>query len=131
MHDLYEHSSSLRHLTYGALGLRYAIYSPLRLFVGCFNRRASQYIFCNPGLLLTKTYLSHRVGSQVRYTPITRPDPPSLARQLAYQENSPLVGPEGDPEGWHNLPAIEVRGRIFSDRSISASVTVSFCLQAC
>lgn len=41
------------------------------------------------------------------------PPPPSVSRQLAYQEKSPLIGPLGDPEGWHTLEPIAVRGASF------------------
>ena len=69
-----------------------------------------------------------RVSTEVRYTPIIRPDPPSLSRQLAYQENTPLLGPDDDPEGWHNFPPIEVHGRIFRSRYVTTIMTVSSAL---
>ena len=62
------------------------------------------------------------------FTPIIRPDPPSLARQLSYQEKSPLIGPDGDPEGWHRITPVLLRGSIFSNRVIEAQLTVSIVL---
>lgn len=58
------------------------------------------------------------------YVPATKPDPPSPLRQLAYQENSPLLGPDGDPEGWKVFPSVKIRGRIFSARDVELRCTV-------
>ncbi|KAJ7212926.1 hypothetical protein GGX14DRAFT_519162 [Mycena pura] len=49
---------------------------------------------------------------------------PSHSFQLAYQENSPLLGPEADPEGWHT-EALPVQGTIFSSRMINAKCKFS------
>lgn len=50
---------------------------------------------------------------------------PSPLRQLAYQENSPILGPEADPEGWHTVPSTWVKGNVFGKRSVSIHCTVS------
>lgn len=47
------------------------------------------------------------------YVPITKPELPSPMLQKAYKENIPLVGPEGDPEGWYILPSVTVTGTLF------------------
>ncbi|THU78163.1 hypothetical protein K435DRAFT_876945 [Dendrothele bispora CBS 962.96] len=59
------------------------------------------------------------------YIPAIRPDPPSLLRQLAYQENSPLAGPSIDPEGWFTLPSVKLHGTVFSSRTVEISCTLS------
>ncbi|KAF5339259.1 hypothetical protein D9758_013331 [Tetrapyrgos nigripes] len=59
------------------------------------------------------------------YIPAIRPDPPSLLRQLAYQEHSPLAGPTVDPEGWLTLAPVEAHGTIFSSRSVQITCTLS------
>ncbi len=95
------------------------------------NRRTGQaagkqrvsILFCGPVIHLTKWYI--RVGSQIAFTPIIRPDPPSLARQLSYQEKSPLIGPDGDPDGWYRITPVSLRGSIFNNRAIEAQLTVS------
>ncbi|KAJ7141279.1 hypothetical protein C8R44DRAFT_763116 [Mycena epipterygia] len=46
-----------------------------------------------------------------------QPDPASQLRQLAYQENSPLFGPEADPEGWHT-EMFSAKGTIFASRMV-------------
>lgn len=46
-------------------------------------------------------------------------------RQISYLERTPLIGPEGDPEGWESLPEIKVRGTAFHSRSVEISCIVS------
>lgn len=65
----------------------------------------------------------NRLQTSLIYIPTTRPDPPSLLRQLAYQENTPLLGPEVDPEGWKSVP-FHIRGTIFNTRRVEADCTV-------
>lgn len=69
--------------------------------------------------------LNERLGTQFGYTPRMRPPAPSLLRRLAYQENSPLPGPDNDPDGWEILPPIPIRGKAFGVRVIEAMCTVS------
>ncbi|KAI1792706.1 hypothetical protein LXA43DRAFT_311003 [Ganoderma leucocontextum] len=63
------------------------------------------------------------LGTVVGYLPIIRPGPPSMARQLAYLENTPLPGPDADPDGWHCLDPLQVRGSVFSTREVDARCT--------
>lgn len=58
------------------------------------------------------------------YVPALRPDPPSLLRQLAYQENTPIPGPEIDAEGWHTCPAVTVKGTVFNNRTAEVQCVV-------
>lgn len=74
-----------------------------------------------PQLIIGRT----RVGTNLAYVPIIVPEPPSPARQLAYHENSPLLGLSGDPEGWKTLPTVSVTGTIFKARSVEIKYTVS------
>ncbi|KAG5220730.1 Pkinase-domain-containing protein [Salix suchowensis] len=48
---------------------------------------------------------------------------PSPLRQLAYHENSPILDPEADPEGWHTVPSTWVKGNVFGKRSVSIHCT--------
>ena len=50
--------------------------------------------------------------------PIIIPDPPSPLRQVCYNENTKLIGPEGDPEGWHVLPSVAITGNLFDTRKV-------------
>jgi len=64
------------------------------------------------------------------YVSCTKPDPPTMLRQLAYQENSPLLGPEADPEGWKSMP-FQVRGTIFNARTVQANCILSLATPLC
>ncbi|KAF9234229.1 hypothetical protein BU15DRAFT_90063 [Melanogaster broomeanus] len=59
--------------------------------------------------------------TSISYIPLTRPQPPSPMVQKAYKENLPLVGPEGDPDGWHVLPSVTVQGKVFDSRSVEVA----------
>ncbi|KAG1738345.1 uncharacterized protein EDB91DRAFT_1249262 [Suillus paluster] len=59
------------------------------------------------------------------YVPITKPELPSSMLQKAYRENTPLVGPEGDPEGWHILPSVAVTGTLFGAKRASVEFNLA------
>ncbi|KAJ3872795.1 hypothetical protein F5051DRAFT_444863 [Lentinula edodes] len=59
------------------------------------------------------------------YTPTRKPEPPSPLRQLAYQENSPLLGPQADPKGWYTLPSAKVYGTLFKNRIVEVTLKLS------
>ncbi|KAJ6455452.1 hypothetical protein C8R45DRAFT_1036382, partial [Mycena sanguinolenta] len=59
------------------------------------------------------------------YVPALRPDPPSPLRQLAYRENTPILGPEIDPRGWHTCPDVVVRGVVFNNRTVEVQCVFS------
>jgi len=65
-----------------------------------------------------------RVVTNFGYHPNTLPDPPSPLRRLAYSEGSPLVGPEGDPEGWKVLLPVKIRGTLFGTKEVEVDCTV-------
>ncbi|KAJ7917854.1 hypothetical protein B0H13DRAFT_1869894 [Mycena leptocephala] len=64
-----------------------------------------------------------KVARTFGYFSMQRPGPPSALRQLAYQENSPLLGPTADHEGWTSQSA-SVKGDLFSSRQIELKFTV-------
>lgn len=70
-------------------------------------------------------HFTSRVSTNIHYTTKSQPGPPSVARQLAYQEHSPLVGPDGDPDGWHTLPVVTLKGTVFNTRPAEITYTVS------
>ncbi|KAJ7645038.1 hypothetical protein DFH06DRAFT_1425682 [Mycena polygramma] len=53
-----------------------------------------------------------------------QPGPASALRRLAYQENSPLLGPDADPEGW-TTQSLSVKGQMFASRELEATCTFS------
>ncbi|KAF8123480.1 hypothetical protein EV363DRAFT_1228821 [Boletus edulis] len=59
------------------------------------------------------------------YVPVTRPEPSSAMLQKAYKENLPLVGPEGDPDGWHTLPPSTIQGKLFDSRTVEATLSLA------
>ncbi|KAF5391659.1 hypothetical protein D9757_002486 [Collybiopsis confluens] len=65
------------------------------------------------------------------YIPTTRPDPPSLLRQLAYQERSSLLGPNADPDGWYTLPPTKVSGKLFNNRVVEVTCRLSLAKPLC
>ncbi|KAJ7485705.1 hypothetical protein FB451DRAFT_1230810 [Mycena latifolia] len=59
------------------------------------------------------------------YVPAVRPDPPSILRQLAYQENIPIPGPEIDRDGWYTCPMVNVTGIVFNIRRVEVKCVLS------
>jgi len=76
--------------------------------------------------ILSCLFSYDRLHATLGYIPNIQPGPPSLLRQLAYQENSDLLGPDADPEGWHTLEPVRIRGTIFNERSVDAKCIVSY-----
>lgn len=71
------------------------------------------------------SYVNYRLRVNVAYVPDITPAPFSLLRNYAYGENTPLPGPEIDPEGWYALPTASIRGRLFSERMVKLRSSVS------
>ncbi|KAH9848132.1 hypothetical protein C2E23DRAFT_941244 [Lenzites betulinus] len=71
------------------------------------------------------------LGTVIGYLPIIRPDPPSTPRQIAYMENSPLIGPDGDPDGWLSLEPLPIQGSVFSTRTVDATCTLALAKPLC
>ncbi|OBZ72078.1 hypothetical protein A0H81_08019 [Grifola frondosa] len=67
----------------------------------------------------------------ITYIPLLRPSPPSIARQIAYQENSPLIGPGSDPGGWKVLKPVTVEGTMFRTKDIEAKCRLSLAKPLC
>ncbi|KAF9466645.1 hypothetical protein BDZ94DRAFT_187800 [Collybia nuda] len=97
------------------------------------ERHARASIQYSVNLLISrgKLRLDHRATIVFGYIPITKPSPPSFLRQLAYQENSPLWGPDSDPDGWHTMEPVRVEGKIFNARMVNVKCTLSLALPLC
>ncbi|KAI0833624.1 hypothetical protein BC628DRAFT_1308762 [Trametes gibbosa] len=93
-----------------------------------FSERASP-AYIDYKLVVTVRKSAFRVNQTLAttfvYVPMTRAEPPSPLRQLAYREGSALVGPEGDPDGWKVLPSVTVAGTIFGARPVELQCTVA------
>ncbi|TFK40190.1 hypothetical protein BDQ12DRAFT_772139 [Crucibulum laeve] len=79
------------------------------------------------GMLRVNQTLSTNFG----YYPSVFADPPSSLRRLAYTENSPLIGPDGDPEGWKMLPPIKVTGSLFSVKEVDIECQLAIATPLC
>ncbi|RPD60021.1 hypothetical protein L226DRAFT_486562 [Lentinus tigrinus ALCF2SS1-7] len=70
-----------------------------------------------------------RSGSKLvvpfKYVPLARPGASTILRQLAYQQNSPVVGPDGDPGGWKTLEPAMVDGILFKTMFVTAKCLLS------
>jgi hypothetical protein len=72
----------------------------------------------------------NRLRTVFGFTPLTTPPLPSPLRQLAYQEDSPLLGPSADPEGWKFLSNFTVDGVLFG-RPIKVECTLAIAEPVC
>lgn len=78
-----------------------------------------------------KLRADNRIKTAFGYVPATRPDPPSLLKQLAYQQFLPLPGPLSDPEGWKMLRPVSVRGVAFQSHEAEVRCTLSLSKPLC
>lgn len=67
---------------------------------------------------------SDRLSSSFVYMPRWVAPPPSALRRLADSDGSPLIGPEGDPEGWKVLSPVKISGTLFDTKEIEITATV-------
>ncbi|KAF7327973.1 hypothetical protein MKEN_00377500 [Mycena kentingensis (nom. inval.)] len=72
----------------------------------------------------------HRLSTVIEYFPVSKPSPPSGLRQLAYAQNTTLLGPDSDPEGWKILPTVTMRGR-FDSQTVGVSCMLSLATPLC
>ncbi|KAF8150704.1 hypothetical protein B0H34DRAFT_149037 [Crassisporium funariophilum] len=78
-----------------------------------------------------KLRADNRITTAFGYVPSSRPDPPSMLRQLAYQQFLPLPGPSSDPEGWKTVRPVAVRGTMFKTHRVDAKCTLSISKPLC
>ncbi|TFK40191.1 hypothetical protein BDQ12DRAFT_628002 [Crucibulum laeve] len=99
-------------------------------FLERHTRVSIQYDFT---ILISRGKL--RMDSQIKtafgYVPSTRPDAPSLYRQLAYQQGASLPGPSSDPEGWKTLRPVAARGVMFKSKKVEVRCTLSIAKPLC
>jgi hypothetical protein len=75
---------------------------------------------------VTLIFLVDRIPIDIVYCPSIRPGPFPDMRTAAYRSGSAyLSGPAEDPDGWHSLSPVTVRGEVFSTREIAIECTVS------
>lgn len=84
------------------------------------------------------------LSTSISYHPRSRPSPASALRQLAYREDTPLLGPDVDPEGnllrllsqygtyfrlvsgWEVHGPKSVIGTVFETRTVEIACLVTF-----
>nr|GAT51267.1 predicted protein [Mycena chlorophos] len=62
------------------------------------------------------------------YVPVLRPEPPTEARQSAYQSRLPIPGPLLDPGGWHHCESVTIKGTVFNVRPVEIICLLSLAL---
>ncbi|KAL1738217.1 hypothetical protein HDZ31DRAFT_7623, partial [Schizophyllum fasciatum] len=66
-----------------------------------------------------------QINATFGYVPSLRPQPPSIFRQIAYQQGTQIPPPSADPEGWHTRKHVLVRGTLFRARQVELSCQLS------
>jgi len=92
-------------------------------FVERYTRVSIQYELV-VNITRTKLRADSNLSTAFAFIPCTKPEAPSMLRQLAYRENSPLLPPETDPEGWRALPSVTIRGSVFTSRNVNVKGTL-------
>ncbi|KAJ7779258.1 hypothetical protein B0H16DRAFT_1502076 [Mycena metata] len=69
--------------------------------------------------------------TQFSYFSVQQPSRPSPLRELAYQDDTHVPGPYSDPDGWHALKPVQIRGTIFEERTVDAKCTVFLAKPLC
>ena len=64
----------------------------------------------------------------LNYVPLARPSPPTILRQLAYQQDASIIGPDGDPDGWKTYEPVKMEGVLFKKISVEAFCTVRYSM---
>lgn len=66
----------------------------------------------------------HRLTANLAYLHRSIAQPPSTLCVLAYEEGTPQLGPEADPEGWKVFAPVTVHGTLFNTRPAEVQYTV-------
>ncbi|KAJ3757690.1 hypothetical protein EV360DRAFT_83778 [Lentinula raphanica] len=59
------------------------------------------------------------------FVPSSKPESPSILRQLAYQQRMPVPGPSADPQGWKTLPTCRAKGTTLQNYPANVRCTLS------
>ncbi|KAI0319527.1 hypothetical protein OF83DRAFT_1109896 [Amylostereum chailletii] len=87
-----------------------------------FSERASPvYVDYRLTVSMRRSGISpnRKLSTGLAYVPREVAQKPSLMRMLAYQEGTPLLGPDEDPPGWRVLEPFNIQGTLFDTRSIN------------
>ncbi|KAJ6591393.1 hypothetical protein B0H10DRAFT_1960786 [Mycena sp. CBHHK59/15] len=78
------------------------------------------------GKLMQGKQRKDKLGFTFGFFSMRPPGPPLMLQQLAYQENSPLLSPEADPEVWQSLPSFSNSGLLFSVLKLNVKCTLCY-----
>ncbi|KAJ6618157.1 hypothetical protein B0H10DRAFT_2378528 [Mycena sp. CBHHK59/15] len=95
-----------------------------------FSRASIEY-YLELRIARGKFRTDDRLITTFGYFSMQQPERPSPLRQLAYQNNAPVPGPYSDPEGWHALESVRIRGTVFGDRDVDAKCTAFLAKPLC
>ncbi|KAF9466644.1 hypothetical protein BDZ94DRAFT_1157821 [Collybia nuda] len=106
---------------------------PFRLPETFLERHTSASVQYDFTIVISRGKL--RSDSQIKtafgYVPSSRPEPPSMLRQLAYQQNTPLPSPHHDPQGWKTLRPVSARGILYKSHQVEVQCTLSLPKPLC
>lgn len=66
----------------------------------------------------------YSLGTSFGYVPRWVAPEPTALRLSAYREGGPLIGPNGDPDGWQMLAPFSVTGKLFESRTVDVEAEV-------
>lgn len=112
----------LRHCKKAIPALEFFMRSSCSFVVVNYAQMSSKY--CTPKHNASTLNPQNRVGTTVSYLPRIKPETPSPLRQLAYQNGTPIPGPNHDSEGWKALTPGIVKGSVFGHREVQIKCTV-------
>jgi hypothetical protein len=76
-----------------------------------------------------------RGDSQIRtpfgYVPGSKPEAPSMLRQMAYQQGVPIPGPEVDPHGWKVLVPCKAKGTVLRNHPVDVQCSLALARPLC
>ncbi|KAF9453505.1 hypothetical protein P691DRAFT_771474 [Macrolepiota fuliginosa MF-IS2] len=99
------------------------VYRPPESFFERHERASVRYEIC---VRFVRGYFKpdDRIHATFGYIPLTIPKTPSALRQIAYEQGTPLLGPQDDPDGWHECKTVKLKGRIFHQREAEVYCTL-------
>ncbi|KZP29743.1 hypothetical protein FIBSPDRAFT_1038755 [Athelia psychrophila] len=89
-----------------------------------FGVRYELFVHIRRGLMRS----DDRLGGVFEYLTASCPTPFSALRQLAYETDVPIQGPDADPSGWKTMAPVKIEGSIFSNRDAHVTCTLSIAM---
>ncbi|KAE9405185.1 hypothetical protein BT96DRAFT_803068, partial [Gymnopus androsaceus JB14] len=74
----------------------------------------------------SKFRMDSNLHTMLAYIPATQPRQASVLRQQSYRDNTSILGPDADPNGWHTPGPFVVQGRIFDSKQVVITGSASY-----